>query len=710
MYYDTEKECLENKYTYSNTNSRYKNYCQDIFTAGDQEQFYSKVNINDNSIYNTFKYIFCKFKKGIFVVIKNNKVDLFLPFDNNNFINEYEKYIDFSNAYKLINKISYKKQHIKPFINWYSNNGIFRYEYQKQEIDKISTIFYNMFTELCDQRKIKDCYFFINRRDFPILKHNLHEAYTNIFGNIPLLSHKYDKYCPIFSMTSNNEFQDISIPTWDDWVRVSDKYFPFCCKKKEININNDFDNKIPTAIFRGSSTGIGCNSNNNIRLKLANMESPIDNGIPLFDAGITKINKRIRKDINSKQLQIITENIKVKDFMSFEEQTNYKYIINVDGYVSAFRLSNELSSKSVILLNDSEFTLWFRNKLIPFVHYIPIKNDLSDLVEQIRWCKNNNDKCKQIINNAYEFYLNEVNKDSILNYLQKQCNNISKKNKYSKDIKSEINHYISNKIKYNNININIDNYKLLSNTVNSSIFIKDNHLLKISNNNIHELFIYQYCLNKVKYNNFPKLIDTFMYNDKPTMIIEKINGITLSDFLKNKFNIILYLDILIQITKLYSKLYEKYNFIHYDCYPWNIIIKYYDEKTLFIYDELQIESKVKPYIIDFDKTHIKYRNKNIGNVKIKGHYKFQDILTFIFNTFYLIIINNKLSKRDIYILYRIIDYFKGNNIYFDNMRTIKEIKDKCNSYKKFDFMINSDFSMFNDYNFDDFINYISNLK
>ena len=135
--------------------------------------------------YNTFRYIFCKFKKGIFVMIKDNKLHTFLPFDNRNFINEYQDYIDTTNIKGLIDSVSYKKQSIKPFINWYSNNGIFRYEYQKQEIDKVSNIFYNMFEELCENHTIKDCYFFINRRDFPILRNDGKEAYTNIFGEIP---------------------------------------------------------------------------------------------------------------------------------------------------------------------------------------------------------------------------------------------------------------------------------------------------------------------------------------------------------------------------------------------------------------------------------------------------------------------------------------------------------------------------------------------
>jgi len=39
----------------------------------------------------------------------------------------------------------------------------------------------------------------------------------------------------------------------------------------------------------------------------------------------------------------------------------------------------------------------------PYVHYVPIAHDLSDIREQIDWLRNNNDKALEISNNAMEF-------------------------------------------------------------------------------------------------------------------------------------------------------------------------------------------------------------------------------------------------------------------------------------------------------------------
>ena len=52
-------------------------------------------NLNEDSIHNTFNYLFFKIKIGIFVEIKNNKVLHFIPFINNDFKNEWSIQIKF---------------------------------------------------------------------------------------------------------------------------------------------------------------------------------------------------------------------------------------------------------------------------------------------------------------------------------------------------------------------------------------------------------------------------------------------------------------------------------------------------------------------------------------------------------------------------------------------------------------------------------------
>jgi hypothetical protein len=52
------------------------------------------------------------------------------------------------------------------------------------------------------------------------------------------------------------------------------------------------------------------------------------------------------------------------------------------------------------------------------VHYIPIKEDLSDLLHVINWCKNNDDECKKIAQNGMDFARSVLNRDFIQKYMQ----------------------------------------------------------------------------------------------------------------------------------------------------------------------------------------------------------------------------------------------------------------------------------------------------
>jgi hypothetical protein len=88
------------------------------------------------------------------------------------------------------------------------------------------------------------------------------------------------------------------------------------------------------------------------------------------------------------------------EFMDKPTQSNYKYILIAEGNVAAHRIATDLLMNSVILLIDSIYTVWCSHLLIPYVHYVPIKADLSDLEDRLLWCESNYDKVKSIAHEA----------------------------------------------------------------------------------------------------------------------------------------------------------------------------------------------------------------------------------------------------------------------------------------------------------------------
>jgi hypothetical protein len=86
--------------------------------------------------------------------------------------------------------------------------------------------------------------------------------------------------------------------------------------------------------------------------------------------------------------------------------------------VNAYRLLSTMTTGSLILRVMSPYTSWVDHMIKHKVHYIPIKEDLSDLLHVINWCKNNDDECRKIAQNGLEFARSVLTREFIQNYMQ----------------------------------------------------------------------------------------------------------------------------------------------------------------------------------------------------------------------------------------------------------------------------------------------------
>jgi hypothetical protein len=748
------------------SNPRYKNFKQTHFTAGDIDQFEEyrdmtngqlsipTINLDSNKFKNidlskstdwnkykhlnptsvdkTFNYMFHKFKKGVFVKIKNNQLAVFLPFSKNNFINEWSdkikidpKYGDIYKFEEYIIKLSGK--HFKPNINrftdsWYSNNCLVRYEFPIHEGDTNVANMSDMLKQLCSNRTLPDIEFFVNRRDFPVIKRDETEAYDHLFGdNQPLISHKYDQYSPILSMVTTKDHADIPMPTGDDWSRISSqesKYFTHSCNSfpQIENFNMEWEDKKPTAVFRGASTGCGVTIDTNIRLKLAYISSntPPDKDGLLLDAGISKWQLRPRKLKTEKYLQTINvpemnkKGIKLASFLTPVQQSEYKYLVNVDGHVSAFRLSLEMSMGCCILLADSKYKLWFTDLLKPMVHYIPIKYDLSDLIDQIKWCRTHDSECKKIASNARQFYLQYLQKDGVLDYLQQIIidlknqsglylynnqtplqalisieNNLSLNypitSKTIKDIGTIPKqprsfgilkgiHWIINMINktssfekvaikksespiFSSKNSSVSTYKL----ANFSFVVKSTNNRLKNMENIHEAYIgIKEINNLVKYiPNFAYIFGKYEMKNTSNVIMEHISGKTFDKWIESdKFNMTDFIFIFIQLSFALEVAQHQCGFVHWDLTPWNIIIQELPSKISFDYvidynNVYRVYTNIIPVIIDYGKSHIIHKNKHHGFINMFKVSTIQDIISLLLTSLNSITQLKNITTNDV---------------------------------------------------------------
>ncbi|MBX9924456.1 MAG: hypothetical protein K2Y01_10130 [Rhabdochlamydiaceae bacterium] len=118
----------------------------------------------------------------------------------------------------------------------------------------------------------------------------------------------------------------------------------------------------------------------------------------------------------------------IGDYVSMQEYIQYKYLIDLDGNcASAPRLGLILHSNCVVLKAITNSVQWFYKALKPNVHFIPIKEDLSDLFTKMSWAQEHPQECFQISRNARDLADNVLSREAIYEYLYRLLNEYSKK-------------------------------------------------------------------------------------------------------------------------------------------------------------------------------------------------------------------------------------------------------------------------------------------
>ena len=82
----------------------------------------------------------------------------------------------------------------------------------------------------------------------------------------------------------------------------------------------------------------------------------------------------------------------------------------------------------LIVKSPKNYSIWFTPLLKEYIHYIPIKEDLSDLIDKIKWCQQNDTKCKEIAYASYNLAINELTLEKALEYTAYSLNNLYIKN------------------------------------------------------------------------------------------------------------------------------------------------------------------------------------------------------------------------------------------------------------------------------------------
>ena len=84
-----------------------------------------------------------------------------------------------------------------------------------------------------------------------------------------------------------------------------------------------------------------------------------------------------------------------KEYLHYTENFKYKINLYIDGVAGA-TLENWVFLTGSVILMISDWTSSVVREMIPWKHFVPVKTDLTDLVENIEWIFNNPEKAEEI--------------------------------------------------------------------------------------------------------------------------------------------------------------------------------------------------------------------------------------------------------------------------------------------------------------------------
>ncbi|KAJ6452497.1 glycosyl transferase family 90-domain-containing protein [Mycena sanguinolenta] len=188
---------------------------------------------------------------------------------------------------------------------------------------------------------------------------------------------------PVLSMAKVSPcFSDILFPTeyYYDRSWWSGKY--------EYPDNIPWDAKQSKLYWRGKSTGgqiVGTNYRNFMRFRLAELGRAHSD---IMDVALTQVDGLTCPEERCNATALAEEYGIKSTTAPREEVYNYKYAMDVDGETFSGRFLGLLRSGSLVF-KATMFEEYFNGWLRPYEHFIPVRADLGDLVQQLAWAEAN---------------------------------------------------------------------------------------------------------------------------------------------------------------------------------------------------------------------------------------------------------------------------------------------------------------------------------
>ncbi|CAG2111313.1 unnamed protein product [Medioppia subpectinata] len=237
----------------------------------------------------------------------------------------------------------------------------------------------------------------VNVRDYP----QVHQKWPDL----PVLSFSKDV----------TQYKDVLYPAWTFWCGgPAIDHYPrgigrWDLMRESITKNMvDWSNKSSIAFFRGSRTS----HDRDPLIKLGR-------ALPHLISAEYTANQAWRSVADTLGKEPVPT-------VTFQDHCLYKYLVNMRGVAASFRYKHLFLCKSVVLNVDSDWIEFFYPQLKPWIHFVPIAKDMSDLEEKIEFLKANDQIGRNIAEKGFEFIWHHLTMDSVQCYWKQLLDRYSK--------------------------------------------------------------------------------------------------------------------------------------------------------------------------------------------------------------------------------------------------------------------------------------------
>lgn len=228
---------------------------------------------------------------------------------------------------------------------------------------------------------------------------------------------------PIFSFSKTSQYYDITYPAWAFWEggpaislypRGLGRWDEHCISLDKASNNTLWEKKENKVFFRGSRT-----SSERDNLVLLSRKKP-----NLVDAQYTK-NQAWKSNEDTLYAPPASE-------VPLEAHCKYKYLFNYRGVAASFRHKHLFLCRSLVFHVGDEWSEFYYNAMIPWIHYIPVSKDANQTVleEIIQFAIDNDDISKKIANHGRDFIWNNLKISDVTQFWKKLLKKYSKLLRY----------------------------------------------------------------------------------------------------------------------------------------------------------------------------------------------------------------------------------------------------------------------------------------